>query len=277
MLTGPRVLILKADGTNCEVETAHGVALAGGAPDVVPVNLLRDGRRRLEDYDALILPGGFSYGDDVSSGKILAVELLTFLGDQLGRFVAARRPVLGICNGFQVLVRTGLLPFGRPGAAAATLAANASGRFECRWVRLRIERRVGALRAMPDEIELPVAHGEGRFTAPAATLDEIEAQGLVALRYIDAGGSATQEHPANPNGSAHAIAGVSDRTGLILGLMPHPERYLTAVQHPWRWRQPEPVAALAAAGPAVLVAAPRGAPETEPDGLAFMRGFLALA
>ncbi len=253
---GPRVAILKADGTNCELETAHACRLAGARADVLPMRLLREGEARLADYDALILPGGFSYGDDLVSGKVMAVELLSFLGDALADFVAAGKPVLGICNGFQVLVRTGLLPFGRLGSMQSTLALNAGGRFECRWVRLGVSGGEGALGALPSEMALPLAHGEGRFFAHPDTLGEIEARGLVALRYLDEDGRPTQAYPANPNGALAAIAGLRDPGGRILGLMPHPERYISRFQHPgWR-RLPAP---------------------EEPDGLRFFRAFLAMA
>lgn len=253
---GPRVAILKADGTNCELETAHACRLAGAQADILPMNLLRSGEARLADYDALVLPGGFSYGDDLVSGKVMAVELLSFLGDALADFVAARKPVLGICNGFQVLVRTGLLPFGRLGDMESTLALNAGGRFECRWVRLGVGHAAGALEGLPQRMDLPLAHGEGRFYARPEVLAEIEARDLVALRYLDDSGQATQAYPHNPNGALAAIAGLRDPSGRILGLMPHPERYVSRFQHPgWRGR-PAPV---------------------EPDGLRFFRAFLSQA
>ena len=254
--TLPQVCVLKADGTNCEVETAHACRLAGAEAAVVPVNQLRAGEARLADYDGLIVPGGFSYGDDVVSGKILAVELMTRLADALGEFAAAGKPILGICNGFQVLVRTGLLPFGELGTMRATLAANGGGRFECRWVTLVRDGAAGIAAGLPARMALPTAHGEGRFWADPATLADIEARGLVALRYADGAGRPTQDFPANPNGSLAAIAGVTDPTGRILGLMPHPERHVTRYQHP-NWRR-RPL-------------------DAEPDGLAFFRHFVAAA
>jgi phosphoribosylformylglycinamidine synthase len=255
MATQPRICILKADGTNCEVETAHACRLAGATAEVVPVNRLRSGELRLADYDGLIVPGGFSYGDDVVSGKILAVELMTRLADALGEFAAAGKPILGICNGFQVLVRTGLLPFGQLGAMRATLAANGSGRFECRWVTLVRTATAGIAATLPERLELPSAHGEGRFWVDEATLAEIEVRGLVALRYAAADGRPTEAFPANPNGSLSAIASISDPSGRVLGLMPHPERHVTRQQHPnWRRR---------AAG--------------EPDGLRFFQAWVAAA
>jgi len=233
----PPAIILKADGTNCEVETAHAFALAGARADVVPMNRLRDGAARLADYAILALPGGFSYGDDVVSGKIMAIELMSFLADEIAAFVAGGKPVLGICNGFQVLVRTGLLPFGELGTMRATLTPNASGHFECRWVEMVLDGARDLTRGLPERMTMPVANGEGRFYADDATLARIEAEGLVALRYADASGAPTDAYPANPNGSRHAIAGLCDATGRIVGLMPHPERYIARHQHPnWRRR-----------------------------------------
>jgi phosphoribosylformylglycinamidine synthase len=255
-IRGPRVCVLKADGTNCEIETVHAFNLAGGRAEVVPMNLLRSGEARLADHDVLVLPGGFSYGDDVVSGKVMAVELISFLADALADFVAAGKPVLGICNGFQVLVRTGLLPFGHLGTLSATLALNASGRFECRWVRLGRTGGGPLVDGLPERLELPLAHGEGRFFADASTLAAIEAQNLVALRYLDPEGRATEQYPDNPNGAAHAIAGLTDPSGRILGLMPHPERFVSRFQHP-AWRRRSAV--------------------QEPDGLAIFRQVLALA
>lgn len=252
----PRFCVLKADGTNCEVETAHGLTVAGSEAEVVPMNLLRWRRRRLAEFDGAVVPGGFSYGDDVASGKIMAVEMMSFLADELAAFASAGKPILGVCNGFQVLVRTGLLPFGEMGRPVAALATNSSGRYECRWVALAVESDELRQAGVPERIELPAAHGEGRFTADADTLDRVEASGRVALRYVDDRSRPTQSYPANPNGSARAIAGVMAGEGRILGLMPHPERYVAAYQHPG-WHSGR--------GPDV------------PDGLAFLRAVVALA
>jgi phosphoribosylformylglycinamidine synthase subunit PurQ / glutaminase len=252
----PRVCILKADGTNCEVETGHAFALAGADPEIVPMNLLRWRERRLSDYDVLVAPGGFSYGDDVASGKVMAVELMSFLADEMRAFAAAGKPILGVCNGFQVLVRTGLLPFGELGTMRATLTTNASGRFECRWVEMRRESEPAILSGVPDRLALPSAHAEGRFYADPDTLARIEAAGLVALRYVDRDGGPTATYPANPNGSLNAIAGLTDPTGRILGLMPHPERYVQPYQRPgWQQRPGDGV----------------------PDGLAVFRRIVAIA
>jgi phosphoribosylformylglycinamidine synthase len=252
----PLVCVLKADGTNCEVETAHALVLAGAEAEIVPMNLLRWRERGLSRYDAMVVPGGFSYGDDVASGQVMAVEMMSFLADEMDAFAGAGKPILGICNGFQVLVRTGLLPFGELGRPSATLAVNVSGRYECRWVRLKAETGLPFLEGAPELLWLPAAHGEGRFLADAEAVDRAEADGLVCLRYADDVGEATEQYPANPNGSSNAIAGVCAPSRRVLGLMPHPERYVSRWQHPG-WHAGE-------------------APDV-PDGLRFIQGFVALA
>ncbi|MCC7018338.1 MAG: phosphoribosylformylglycinamidine synthase I [Ardenticatenales bacterium] len=254
----PRICILKADGTNCEVETATAFDLVGARPEIVPMNRLRSGERRLADYDVLVAPGGFSYGDDVAAGKVMAVELMQRLADDMAEFAAAAKPIIGICNGFQVLVRTGLLPFNQPGIMSATLAQNAVGRFECRWVDLVVEAATVSqlAAALPSHLQLPLAHAEGRFFADDAVLARIEAAHQVVLRYADRDGRPTAAYPANPNGALGAIAGLSDPSGRIFGLMPHPERFVRRFHHPdWRRR------------PA----------DERPHGLAFFERIVALA
>lgn len=226
--------MLRAAGTNCDAETAHAFALVGASPEVVHINRLRERPALLRDYQVLAIPGGFSYGDDIASGRVLANELRTCLRDELLAFIARGGLAIGICNGFQVLVKSGLLPRldGRC-EQQATLTDNLSGLYEDRWVRC-----IGDPRRcwwIPDdcEVELPVAHAEGRFVAPEAVLDRLEAEGLACLRY-----SSGTCH----NGSARAIAGICDETGRVFGLMPHPERFLRWENHP-RWtrepRRPE--------------------------------------
>lgn len=239
----PRILILHATGTNRDREAALAFELAGGAPEIIHVNQLAGGERRLADFQMLVLPGGFSYGDDLGAGKLWAVMLRHQLGDQIQAFVAAGRPVLGICNGFQVLVKAGLLPElpGEAGAQQATLTRNDSARFECRWVTLNPQPASPCIwtAGLDEPIYCPVAHGEGKFVArDVATLAEIERAGLVALRYgrqAEAAEAATTdgtEYPWNPNGSQNDIAGVCNPAGTILGLMPHPEDHILAQQHP---------------------------------------------
>jgi len=223
----PRVCILKTDGTNCDEETFHAFTKAGGECQLVHINELRGSKQRLVDYQILALPGGFSYGDDIASGKILAVELLSFLREQLEGYVAKGNLVIGICNGFQVLVRTGLLPFNELGTMPATLTDNNSGRFNCKWVDMIVQpSQCVFTKWMEGEVmSLQIAHGEGKFFTNDRTLRELEEKRLVPLRYMD-----------NPNGSLHDIAGVCDPTGRIFGLMPHPERFVEMYQHP-NWRR----------------------------------------
>ncbi len=235
----PNVLILRAPGINRDGDAAMACELAGASAERVHVNRIADGTVRLRDYAMLIIPGGFSYGDDLGAGKLLAVDLAHRLGDQLRDFVADGRPVIGICNGFQVLVKAGVLP-GNAGPPTFTLTDNRSGRFECRWVRLQADPQSRCIftRGIECMIEVPVAHGEGRVAlADAGTLADLRAAGQVALRYVaDDGGSPA--YPANPNGSAGDIAGICNAQGNVLGLMPHPENAIRPQQHP-RWtREP---------------------------------------
>ena len=200
------------------------------------VSRLIESPAALDRFQILTIPGGFSYGDDLGAGRILATRLGTVLGDALRRFHDRGGLVLGICNGFQVLVRSGLLPGGPP-AARATLARNDSGRFEARWVRLVPRPGLSPFVSSPSAatIELPVAHGEGRFvTAEPRDLDALDRAGQIVLKYADAEGRPTEDYPANPNGSAGAVAGLCDPTGRIFGLMPHPERFIEPWHHP-RW------------------------------------------
>ncbi len=231
----PNVLVLKADGINCDEELVFAFNYAGAKADLVHVNKLRENKNLLKKYQILAIPGGFSYGDDVVSGKILAVELASFFSDALRKFTQRKDTVtLGVCNGFQVLARTGLLPFNELGKMSMTLTDNASGHFECRWINVKVEDKAkGFLKAMKGKtVSYQVAHGEGRFFASSAVVKQIEDRGLVALRYVDAQNKPTMEYPANPNGAHHAIAGITDKSGRIIGLMPHPERFVLREQHP---------------------------------------------
>lgn len=233
----PRVCILKTDGTNCDQETAHAFSLAGADTQIVLLTELLQKKHQLNDFQVLALPGGFSYGDDIASGKLFALELELFLKEQLQQFIAQKKAIIGICNGFQVLVRAKLLPQIASESQQATLAWNASGKFECRWVSLKIEKSNCIFtRGLEDTIlELPVAHAEGRFYCEDDARSYMELNKLIPLRYAQ-DGRATSEYPANPNGSLDAIAGACDETGLVFGLMPHPERFVYAHQYPHRTR-----------------------------------------
>lgn len=240
----PRVLILKAAGINCDVETALAFAAVGGAPQTVHINQLAARESRLADYQILAVSGGFSYGDDIASGKILANELKFKLADDLKAFIAAGKLMIGICNGFQVLVRSGLLPGNDDFEQEVTLAHNDGGVFQDRWVYLRkAQSHKGTkaqedlcvwTRGLPEVIYLPIAHGEGKFIPRSQeVLDRLKANNQVVFQYSDARGK-LGDFPVNPNGSMDSIAGICDPTGRVFGLMPHPERHVTSLQHP-RW------------------------------------------
>ena len=236
----PKVLVLKADGINRDEDLAFAFNLSEGDAKIVHINDLRSKKESLKNFQILAIPGGFAYGDDIASGKILATELTSFLTDEITRFVnRSETAVLGVCNGFQVLIRTGLVPFGKLSEMDATLINNDSGHFECRWIKVKVEKNSKSkfLKGLEDEIIwYPVAHGEGKLFALPKILNEIEKEHLVAFRYIDDEGSPTQKYPDNPNGSINAIVGISDTSGRILGLMPHPECFVRIEQHP-NWRR----------------------------------------
>ncbi len=236
----PKVLVLKADGTNRDEEMAFAFKLAGGDSKIVHVNDLRKGMEKLTNYQILALPGGFAYGDDIVSGKILAIELTSYLGEQMKKFIDRKdTAIIGVCNGFQVLVRTGLLPFRQFGNMSVSLNNNDSGHFECRWIKVQVNEKNGSkfLKGMENQIIwLPVAHGEGKFFTDEKTLQKVEQQNLVAFRYVDENGNPTQNYPENPNGALNAVVGVTDTTGRIIGMMPHPECFVRVEQHP-NWRR----------------------------------------
>jgi phosphoribosylformylglycinamidine synthase len=234
----PRVLILHAPGTNRDREAALACQLAGGVPEIVAVDRVVAGDRKLADYQMLLLPGGFSFGDDLGAGKLWSIALRDGLGDQLQAFVAAGRPVMGICNGFQAPVKAGLLPgdMSADPVQRVTLTRNDSARFECRWVTLRPEPDSPCVftRGLTDDllIQCPVAHGEGKIAARDDTVrDAMGTHRLAALRYVSPDGSAAT-YPFNPNGSEGDIAGLTNPAGNVLGLMPHPEDHIVARQHP---------------------------------------------
>lgn len=240
----PSILILHASGTNRDAEAARACELAGGAPEIVHINQMRRGDRTFADYEMLLIPGGFSYGDALGAGGRLALDMQVYFHDQLHAFVESGKAVLGICNGFQTLVKAGLLPGSSAIRSAqsaiqdrsATLTHNASGHFECRWVHLQVNRSAKAsyLGAIDDLIFCPIAHGEGNFQVrDEATLRQIEEGQQVAFRYVDADGNGVAGvYPLNPNGSLADIAGVCNEQGNVVGLMPHPEDYILPIQNP---------------------------------------------
>jgi phosphoribosylformylglycinamidine synthase subunit PurQ / glutaminase len=269
----PHALVLLALGTNRDLDVAEALSLAGADPEVVPLNALRDGTQHFADYQMLILPGGFSYADALGAGKLLAIDMQAYFAEEVGKFVEAGKPVIGICNGFQALVKAGILPgndvIARSREAATTLAPparageqssqgeeiaslptvarndiclatltfNAHGHFECRWVTLRaVSQTCVWTRGLADLITCPIAHGEGNFQTISHSLPP----DLIAITYVKPDGTpAGGEYPANPNGSLLDIAGITNPGGNVLGLMPHPENHIHPWQHPNRTRGAE--------------------------------------
>jgi phosphoribosylformylglycinamidine synthase len=243
-MSQPKVIILRTAGTNCDEETAHAWEQAGASARRVHVGELIDRPKLLNDYAILTIPGGFSYGDDISAGKILATQVIHYLSDAVRDFVSAGKLVLGICNGFQVLVKAGLLPGdpnGTPGRQVVTLTQNDSARFEDRWVHLLSAPKANAFLPAEVILAMPVAHGEGKLVSnDEATGQRLLDDGHIAVQYCDAEGK-SGAYPINPNGSERDIAGLVDATGRILGLMPHPERHINPTQHPqWTRRRGAP-------------------------------------
>lgn len=245
----PTVCILRAPGTNCDVETAYAFELAGAAAQRVHVNRLLESPAALDAFQMLCLPGGFSYGDDIAAGRILGNQLRRHLADAVRRLHDRGGLILGICNGFQILMKSGLLLLDDQGRSQASLTLNESAKYEDRWVRLRVAPGPCVFFSGIEALYLPVAHAEGKFVGrDPQTLTQLESAGQLALRYLPlggdsgAGGAATDgdvSYPDNPNGSERAVAGVCDPTGRICGLMPHPERHIDPTHHPqWTRRGP---------------------------------------
>jgi len=234
-----KILVLRTAGTNCDLETCHAFELAGGVAQTVHVNRLIEDPGLLDGYQILALPGGFSYGDDVAAGKILANQLIHHFRQEVQRFIDSDKLVLGICNGFQVLVKAGILPGGSDSdGQLATITYNDSGKFEDRWVYLEPGTDKCVFINPGRRIYLPVAHGEGKVCfADEQVLEQVKAGGQVAFRYVDQDGEYGQ-YPVNPNGSVDHIAGLCDATGRVMGMMPHPERFVHKTHHP-RWTRGE--------------------------------------
>lgn len=232
-----RVLVLRAPGANCDLEAAFAFERAGAVAERVHVNRLLEQPRLLDDFQVLCLPGGFSYGDDLGAGRILGSQIQHHLFDAVHKFKADGKLVLGICNGFQILVKSGILldDGGDARGPAATLTNNDSGKFEDRWVQLQANGDKCVFFAGCDSLYLPVAHAEGKFVPrDEATLAALESAGQLVLRYAGNRNGGPMPYPDNPNGSVAAVAGVCDSTGRVCGLMPHPERHIDPTQHP-RW------------------------------------------
>ncbi|MFC1873296.1 phosphoribosylformylglycinamidine synthase I [Chloroflexota bacterium] len=226
-----KTLILRAPGTNCDGETVFAFEQAGAAVASVHINELIYRRQQLYDYQIMVIPGGFSYGDDIAAGKVLANELKLNLGEDVQRFIDGGGLILGICNGFQVLVKAGFLPGPSKNdkLPLLTLATNDSGKFECRWVHLVVNQGSPCVFTQGmDSLYLPIAHGEGKVVAAPKVLDDLNA----VFYYTDASGNSDVGYPCNPNGSMNNVAGFCDISGRIMGLMPHPERHIRGTQHP---------------------------------------------
>lgn len=238
----PKVCILRTAGTNCDVETAFAFSKVGALSELIHINRLVEAKNSLDDYSILAIPGGFTYGDDISAGKILANEIKYKLIDSIQKFTQKGKLIIGICNGFQVLVKSGLLPGNDELSQVASLIINDSAKFEDRWVYLKKSKNqkpksknkciwTGSL---PEIIYLPVAHAEGKFVVKNnEILEKLKKNNQIVFRYCGEKGSLAG-YPYNPNGSVDNIAGICDEAGRIFGLMPHPERYIFITQHP-RW------------------------------------------
>jgi phosphoribosylformylglycinamidine synthase I len=241
----PRVLILRAPGTNCDQETSYAFELAGAEPVSIHIQQLIERPLLADNFQILCFPGGFSYGDDIAAGRVLANQLQVHLSEAIESFRQGDRLVLGICNGFQIMMRLGIF-FDQPATQTpATLTWNRHGRFESRWVHLQAGKTQSPFLRDIEQLYLPMAHAEGRFVAKdAATREAIQARGQVALRYCHADGKTGDEilpFPTNPNGAELNLAGLTDESGCIFGMMPHPERHLFPTHHPaWTRRISQP-------------------------------------
>lgn len=258
-IEAPRFAVLKASGINRDFATCAAIQAAGGRAEIVPVNTFLNSPRNLFDYRALIIPGGFSYGDDIQSGVILALDLLK-LKVELEEFAFHhKRPIIGVCNGFQALVQSGLLPFGIMNTRdqlSATLTTNASGKFESRWVWAKPQESVSVFVREGAPVTAPVDKGEGKFFATAEAMGQINSGSQIVYQYSDTAGTATMEYPANPNGSMESIAGLTDPSGTVLGTFLHFEDFVRREHHP-NWR--------------------RGEVEGEPHGLQFYKQVVVYA
>ena len=239
----PKALILQARGSNRDFDVIDALTLAGADAVGVPLNELRQNKTLLSDFNLLVIPGGFSYADALGAGKLLALDLASYFADEISAFVDAGKPVIGICNGFQALVKSGILPgisviaseAKQSPTDGATLTFNEQGYFECRWIHLApVSQTCIWTKNLDDNIICPIAHGEGNFQATNTSfVNMLAAQDQIALTYIYPDGSpANGDYPANPNGSILDIAGICNPRGNVLGLMPHPENHIYPHQHP---------------------------------------------
>jgi len=240
-MTQVKAIVLRAAGINCDWETEYALELAGAKAQRIHINWLIEDKGALDQFQILVLPGGFSYGDDVAAGKILANQIVHHLYEPIQKFIDDGKLVLGICNGFQVLVKAAILPGTTNHESRVTsheprvtITYNDSGKFEDRWVYLTPQTQKCIFLEPDRQIYLPVAHAEGKVvTKDSDTLGKLKSAGHIAFKYVDENGK-EGGYPVNPNGSVDSIAGLTDTTGRVLGLMPHPERHVRPTQHP-RW------------------------------------------
>ena len=234
-MSQPLARILTGYGINSDRELAQAFQMAGARTERVHTSDFITQKVRLDEADLVGIPGGFSFGDHISAGKVMAGKLLSQMGEQLQRVVEKKIPIIGICNGFQVLIKTGILPGGKfssLGDQTATLTGNDSGRFEDRWCQVEVDKSSPCIWTKNlDRLELPIRHGEGKFFCEEEQLKKLKHSNLICLRYSSPTGE-KPSYPANPNGSLDDAAGICDETGTVFGLMPHPEAYIHATNHP---------------------------------------------
>lgn len=237
----PKALIVRAPGTNCDVETKHAFELAGAEAEVFHINRLLENPEAGKQFQILCIPGGFSYGDDIAAGRIFANQFRLFLNELIHDFKTNQKLILGICNGFQVLIKSGALFESE--SVDATLTWNESGKYDDRWVNLGVANDNCLFLEGIDHMYLPVAHAEGKFVPQnETTFETLSANHQLPLCYTQDKHAVTHDaigFPHNPNGSVGNVAGMCDASGRLFGLMPHPERFLDRTQHPHWTRLPD--------------------------------------